>query len=278
MARLRDIHSFWIGPELPPLAQMCLASFVAAGHRVVLHAYEPLTGPAGVEVVDAADVLPADAVFRHERSGGLSMFADLFRYRMLQKHDGVIWVDTDVYCLRPFDFAADYVFGVERTRFRDDSISNAILAAPAGSELLTRLVGLFETPVRAARYERLPQQRLRFYALWALGIRFPISRMSRHVAGPPALTHLVDRLDLRRHALPLPAFFEDQGPRLFQPGTASLLEDPDRYAVHFCAATVPDGLTPAADSAFQACAQRAGPGGQAISDRPRSPARRQSHR
>lgn len=256
MAQLRDIHSLWIGAELPCLVRICLASFVAAGHRVTLHAYEALDAPDGVEVADANRVLPREAIFRHEKSGGLSMFADLFRYRMLQMHPGVIWVDTDIFCLKPFDFKDPYVFGFERTRFRDDSVSNAVLAAPAESELLRRLTGLFEKPVRAARYERLPQQRLRFLALSAIGVRYPIARMSRHVAGPPALTHLVERLGLRRHAQPLAAFFADQGATLFQPGTAGLLDDPRRHALHFSAATVPAGLDPSPDSAYAACVRR----------------------
>lgn len=261
-AGLREAHSLWIGDTLPPLHRACLASFVAAGHPVVLHAYGPLDAPPGVRLKDAGRVMPAAAVFRHRKSGSMCMSADLFRYALLRARDGAMWVDADIFCLRPFAFDGPYLFGIERTRFRDDSVNNAVLAAPADSPLLADLARIARRPVRAARFERLPQQRLRFWAAWALGLPFGFADMGRPVLGPPALTHLVERHGLRSHAQPVEAFFLDQGPPLLAPGSAAMLDDPRRYALHFCASLAGEGdraFPP--DSAAAACLARAAAAG-----------------
>jgi hypothetical protein len=49
---LPDIHMFWHGPALSRVERLCMASFVANGHTVLLHAYEPPTNvPKGVTAV-----------------------------------------------------------------------------------------------------------------------------------------------------------------------------------------------------------------------------------
>ncbi len=86
------------------LEQLCMRSFVAHGHRVLLHVYDqPANVPNGVTLADAGKILPRERLFKHAESGSFAMFADGFRYRLLLEQGG-LWVDTDMVCLKPFDF------------------------------------------------------------------------------------------------------------------------------------------------------------------------------
>jgi hypothetical protein len=129
------INGLWIG-QLSPVEQLCLRSFVAGGHSVHLYTYEPIQNvPQGVTLRDASQILPASQVF-HNRlgkgKGSLAAFSDLFRYKLLLDKGGW-WVDADVFCLKPFDFAAPYVFGAE-----DKPVASGVLKMPTGSLLAER--------------------------------------------------------------------------------------------------------------------------------------------
>lgn len=122
-------NAFWHGRPLPALHWACLGSFVAHGHRLRLHCYEPLGVPAGVERVDARDVIPAEAVF--EFGGSYSAFSNLFRYELLLRHGGW-WVDTDVVCLRDELPDVACAWAAEDAEF----VNGAILRFPAGDATL----------------------------------------------------------------------------------------------------------------------------------------------
>lgn len=61
------------------------------------------------------------------RNGGLSSFADFFRWTLLYKVGG-LWVDMDVICLRPFDFPDEVIFGKETPH----AVNIAVLGFPPG--------------------------------------------------------------------------------------------------------------------------------------------------
>lgn len=103
------INMFWHGPTLSRVERLSMVSFLANGHNVRLHVYDEPSGvPAGVELVDAGAVLPESSVFRYP-NGSVAGFANWFRYRLLHEQGG-IWSDTDVVCLKPFDFPQPEVF------------------------------------------------------------------------------------------------------------------------------------------------------------------------
>jgi len=197
-----DCHSLWIGADLPPTAQACLRSFLRHGHRVILHSYRPLASlPHGVERRDAAEVLPQRAIVRHHRSGSVSLFSNYFRYKLAERVRG-FWIDCDVYCVRPFDFAWDTVFGWED----ETQINGAVLRLVPGSPLQRDLVALFETPT--ARFPWFsPSQRLRA-RLRSLYYRKPqIALLPWGAAGPRALTWLVAKHGLHDQAQPTDVFY-----------------------------------------------------------------------
>ena len=111
------VQMLWIGSRLSNLERLSMASFLANGHPVRLFAYEAIEGvPPGVELHDGRDVMPEDSVFTYADGfgkGSPAAFANLFRYKLLLDHGGY-WSDTDTVCLKPFDFAGEYVIGCER--------------------------------------------------------------------------------------------------------------------------------------------------------------------
>lgn len=128
------IQSLWIGESLGPLQELSIASFLFHGHEYHLHCYQKIGNvPSGVVVKDAGETLPASAIFSYPSGpgcGSVAAFANLFRYKLLLEKGGW-WVDTDVVCLRAFDFAAPVVLASEATR---DSykVTNALMRLPAG--------------------------------------------------------------------------------------------------------------------------------------------------
>jgi len=143
------IQMFWHGAPLSRLERVCMASFVAHGHRVQLHAYEdPRTAPQGVDVVDARAVLPEKNIFRHAKTGSMAAFADWFRYRVLYERGG-IWSDTDVVCLRPLAYAQPEIYAWEDER----RINNAILGLPARHPLALWMAECCENPNRFLPYD-----------------------------------------------------------------------------------------------------------------------------
>jgi hypothetical protein len=136
----RTVHGLWVGARLSRLELLTIHSFAAHGHDFVLWTYsgieQPL--PPRVEVRDAAQVLPADCVFRRSAPdreigvgrGSFAGFSDLFRYKLLYEQGGY-WVDMDVTCLRPLDFREPYVFRSHRL----GAVGN-VMKCPPGSRLM----------------------------------------------------------------------------------------------------------------------------------------------
>ncbi len=139
----RIIHGLWIG-ELTRLELLTVQSFASHGHEFHLWRYEetPDRLPSNVVLRDANEILPYKCVFRKRKrdpdsgvgKGSYATFSDLFRVTLLQKFGG-IWVDMDVVCLRPFDFATPYVFRGHRI----GAVMN-LIKCPAQNPLMTHLL------------------------------------------------------------------------------------------------------------------------------------------
>lgn len=125
------IQSLWIGEDLSNLEKLCVQSFLDHGHQFHLHTYGDIGGvPAGAVIKDANEILPASDVFMSTRnvSSRVSAFSDWFRWALLAKRGGW-WVDMDLACIKPFDFADEIIL----SRQANDVISG-ILRFPAGHE------------------------------------------------------------------------------------------------------------------------------------------------
>lgn len=133
-----SVHCLWIGDRLSALERLALASHVRVGHDCRLWVYEPVDKvPPGIAVDDAGTILPRDRIFTYRHGpgkGSVAAFANLFRYKLLCRLGGW-WCDTDVVCLKRFDFPGDYVFASERTP-QGVQVNNCVIKAPQDSPVL----------------------------------------------------------------------------------------------------------------------------------------------
>jgi glycosyltransferase involved in cell wall biosynthesis len=118
-AALPQIHCFYEvlsqGADHQTLTA-ATASMRAAGHPVRVWSYAPeklaFLKSHGIELAEAADVVPVD-LFKHVMSNSaVRYFSDLFRYALLYEHGG-LWMDGDIVLLRPFPFCGDYFFNLQ---------------------------------------------------------------------------------------------------------------------------------------------------------------------
>jgi hypothetical protein len=226
---LPTIRMFWHGAPLSRVEKLSMASFVANGHPVELFVYEEPAGvPKGVALQEARQILPAESLFRHRRTRSLAVFADWFRYRLLFERGG-IWADTDMICLRPFDYAATEIFAWQDERL----VNNAVLGLAPAHPLASWLEASCRHPNRILPYDD-----------WAARLRKIKRRLlgngRGHVrwgeSGPEALTFAARHFGYLDRALPrwhfYPVAFEDCHLMFSSPADGHELEFGDSRAVH----------------------------------------------
>ena len=211
------VQMLWIGPRLSALERLSIASFLANGHAVHLYTYDEVKGiPPGTVHLYGGDVVAPSAVFSNPSGfgkGSFAGFSDRFRYQLLHDRGG-LWCDTDVVCLRPFDFAGrDYVIARERvhpeiaTPEAAERLNGCVLKAPAKSAVLAECSEICEA--------------------------IDMNSLEWGDIGPALLTRVFGDHGLAGHALPVNAICPVDwwdAPRL----TAEpLRDDPSGYALHF---------------------------------------------
>lgn len=157
------IQTLWVGDTFSQIERLSLSSFVKCGHTVHLYTYGPIKNvPAGVKILDANEILPQKSIVKYEfgfkqqlkwylsmlknfrvfsqhRNVGIQFFANTFRYKMLYLKGGW-WVDTDIVCLKKFNFDEEYVFAEEHNKVEGIiTVNNGVIKVPPKSELMRRL-------------------------------------------------------------------------------------------------------------------------------------------
>lgn len=197
---LPAIHALWIGDRLGPVAAACLRSFARAGHPVVLHGYGDIEDlPASVRLSDAGMVIPRENIIRHRESGSYALFSDIFRYELLRR-EPVVYVDCDVYCVRPVE-AADYVMGYES----DAIINGAVLSLPTDCPMLKDL--LHATTDRSFIPPWISRSKAARLRLRKLAGRRGIENLPWGSLGPRALTYLAEKHGVAGRAEPPDVFY-----------------------------------------------------------------------
>jgi hypothetical protein len=165
-------------------------------------AYGPIEGlPREVEVRDARELLPEEAIVLHRFSGSVAMFSNRFRYHLLQRYP-VTWFDMDVLLLRPLTIDTPYLFGWETA----DSICNAILRLPHGSRPLRDLVAYTDARVPVPPWWPL-EKRIQQRVLGIIGRHERAEDMPWGSFGPRAVTNALRRHRLTDRALPANVFY-----------------------------------------------------------------------
>ncbi len=231
---LPTIQMFWHGRPLSRIEQLSMVSFMRNGHAVELYVYEePAEVPQGVRARDAAEILPRSDLFLHKRRNSIGHFADWFRYELLLKRGG-IWSDTDIVCLRPFDYPTPVVFA-----WQDDQyLNNAVLGLPAGDALAKWMADSCRHPNRWLPYDDV-KTRLHKLKRWVKGRGREYVRWGN--TGPYGLTSAARHLGYLEYALPQAHFYPvtyENHRVLFESGP--LAWDGSR-AVHFWNQIMEDG-------------------------------------
>jgi hypothetical protein len=235
--QLPTIQMFWFGAPLSRIEKLSLASFVAHGHPVNLFVYEDVGAvPRGVQLRDAAKVLPREWLFRHRRTGSVGLFADWFRYRLLYERGG-IWADSDVVCLAPFDYGQTVLFAWETEHY----VNNAVLGLPPQHELAAWMAENCEHPNRALPYDDWSMRLRKWKRRYLEGDRRDRVRWGEN--GPKGLTLAARHFGLLDGALPSWHFYPVPAERwreLFEapPPAAPLNFGPSR-AVHLWNSMMP---------------------------------------
>ena len=198
-----QIAMLWMRGSLSFLEQLCVQSFLDAGHHVVLYSYAPIgCVPDGVEHRDAADILPEEGFLVHERTGSPALHSDLFRYRLLQTGDRVIWADTDAYCHRRFRPREGHLYGWES----DSHVNGGVLALPPDSPTLGALLEFtrdeFAIPPWEKKWRRREMEEAR-----EAGNPVHVSEQTWGVWGPHAITHFLGETGEIARALPQAALY-----------------------------------------------------------------------
>ncbi len=201
MTRLPTIGALWIGGALTWLEQLCLKSFVAQGHEVFLFTYGPVKNiPEGVETREGRDILNTDNFLLHNRTQSVALFSDLFRFHMIKAMPEIIYVDTDIFCLKPMVFSDPYLFGYEV--YNSDTswqLNGAVLRLPADSRLLAKMLefmtDLYPKPEWIPRKFKSEMQR-RF----AIGDPMHVSELPWGVWGPLGITAFARETGEFKHA------------------------------------------------------------------------------
>lgn len=198
-----QVAALWIGGSLSFLEELCLKSFVDAGQHCVLFTYEGVDNvPEGVEIRDAADIMPNPTIHRHERTNSPALFSDRFRYVMLDKMDDTIWVDTDAYCMRRFTTPNGHFHGYEKP----DGVNGGVLGLPKDSETLGQLLEFTSDPYAIPEWFPADMQ-LDYARRRDAGNPVHASEMPWGVWGPRALTHFLTKTGEIRYSLPQAALY-----------------------------------------------------------------------
>lgn len=230
-AGTRVCNSLWIGRDLRPIARACLASFVRHGHRTVLYCYDPPSDlPAGVDLADAASIIPPSRIIRHKKTGSTSLFSNLFRYELQRRNLG-LWIDCDVYCVRPIRLQGSHIYGWEHP----NSINTAVLGLPPDAPVIEKLIGLFEMKSPVLPWLD-PADHAAFTARRLAGEEFSLADLPWGSAGPAALSYLLMEAGLARLAAARTVFYPlswGEGPLLMKRGTnVAAIIRPETLAIH----------------------------------------------
>lgn len=206
-AALPSINALWIGGSLGAISRCCLKSFLQHGHEVNLYAYDDIPDvPAGITLKDASIIIPHSEIFKHRQKNSYAPFSDIFSYELLTHLEYGIYVDCDVYCIKPITLPEHgYLMGYES----DTLINVAVLALPKESALLKALLQIRHNPnFMPEWYPPLRQLRLKIKRLF--GFANDLATMPWGITGPSALTYYINKHQLQSLVQPMDVLYPIQ--------------------------------------------------------------------
>lgn len=188
----------WVEGPLSYVEQLCVQSFLDAGHEVTLYHYGPVIQvPEGVNLVHGNAILKRDDFIKHKRTNSLALFSDVFRYHLLTKSDRTIWADTDAYCMKPFETKTGHYFGWESAHH----INGGVLGLPPDSPALAGLLEMTQDEFGIPEWYQ-PDAKAKLQAQIDSGASVHVSDLPWGVWGPHAVTHYLKKTGEATHAFP----------------------------------------------------------------------------
>ena len=140
----QKVGSLWVSGALPPLAVLCVNSWVQAGYSVTLYVYETPSNlhqlRKEVRIEDGEKIVEGPSKIQLDDSKySLSGFSNYFRVMMVLKTKE-IWLDTDILATGHILELGDLVVGKESSRI----VNGAVLGAKDGHPLIERLKAAIE--------------------------------------------------------------------------------------------------------------------------------------
>ncbi|HEU0083450.1 MAG TPA: hypothetical protein VFQ87_11325 [Bradyrhizobium sp.] len=235
---LPAVVSFWHGP-LDRLRRLCLASQVAAGHKVTVYSFEPVPDlPDGVGNAEAEAILPHSFSEKLRpplpdgswRDWTTLQFSDFFRMRLMARGEG-LWLDADVLLLKAVVIdPAKPLFAWERPR----QLGNSVLYLPPHHPVVVAFEDLMRQDELTPDWLAL-RHRLTFMLRKIRGRSNRLSDIRVAIYGPAALTALARRAGELHHALPKKSFYAVHAePGLFFEASdfSGLISNPDIIGLH----------------------------------------------
>jgi hypothetical protein len=194
------IQSLWVGGQLSLIEQLSISSFLKNNHEFHLYTYGDVENiPEGTVVKDANEILDKKNIFTY-CNGSYAGFADWFRWELLYKKGG-FWVDTDMICLKPFDFDTDLIFGSESRQL----VCPAVLGFPPKHDFCKFIKDSCENPNAILPYDRTKTKKKKLKRkLLGKGRE---SMEWGETGGPEGFTKALDYFGIREHAKPFVYFY-----------------------------------------------------------------------
>lgn len=137
------VQSLWIGSELSNMEIMCIKSFMQNNYEYHLYIYDHIYNiPDGTIIKDANDILDISEVYSYQNSS-YSAISNRFRFELLYKVGG-IWVDTDVVCIKYYNFSNDeyLIISEANKKYNEEKIGCSILKFPKNNYILLEAIDL----------------------------------------------------------------------------------------------------------------------------------------
>lgn len=194
------VTGLWVGDELPPMARLCMTSWIDHGCDFQLFCYKEYEGiPEGVRIRDANTILPESEIFRINGYASLAPFADLFRWKWLYEEGG-FWIDMDVICLNPTLIPKEDILFYKQN---DWEIGIAVLKFPPRHDLVSAMYNITYDPAWIAPWYTVTEKTKRE----SIKTRIPdLHKRRQNIpwgwGGPQMMTRAVRYFKLLKHAQP----------------------------------------------------------------------------
>ncbi len=157
--------------------------------------------PDGVDLRPANEIMPLSEAEDLGPSASPALISDKFRYYGLRRSAG-IWVDTDVFCLRPIELDGDFVAGWESDKF----INGAVLYMRPDHPVLTDVLGVMGPEGHIPWWVPFRQSMPLHLGRWRGRKLWPVD-MPRGTFGPKGLTALARKHAVLAQAQPREVFY-----------------------------------------------------------------------